>query len=352
VGLRSALRLTRAIESSYATAPPAIGSPWATGDLSVIAWNDLLDADAVPMTRAEALSVPPMARARDLICTTGAGLPLRALRGDEPLPDASQPAWCYRTDGPISPWHRMAYTLDDVLFTGWSLWVTERGSDGLPLVCDRVPRDLWDFGTDGRTIEVDGEPVDASTVILIPGPHEGILNRSARALRSAASLERAVANRTANPVPLISLEQTIDVDLDDADRAKLIAGYGNAVTGAAGGSTGIAFTSYGIRAVALGMSDTSGMLLASRNAAAVDVARLTGVPAALLDATNAGASLTYETTEGRNGEFVDYGLDAYTSPIAARLSQDDVVPRGTRIAFDVADLRSLTPAPTGAPTLD
>ena len=57
----------------------------------------------------------------------------------------------------------------------------------------------------------------------------------------------------------------------------------------------------------------------------------------MLDATTAGASLTYETVAGRNAKFIDYGVALYLEPIEARLSMDDVVPRGQRVAFDLSD---------------
>ena len=94
------------------------------------------------------------------------------------------------------------------------------------------------------------------------------------------------------------------------------------------------------------------LLIAGRNAAAVDCARLVGVPAALVDATSAGASLTYETTEGRNREFLDYGLIGYMAAVSSRLSMDDVVPRGQRVAFELEDLIGPAPMFTGPPTED
>jgi len=38
-------------------------------------------------------------------------------------------------------------------------------------------------------------------------------------------------------------------------------------------------------------------------------------------------------------------------PIEARLSQDDVVPRGQRVRFDRGDIAAPTPSPTG-PTVE
>ena len=81
------------------------------------------------------------------------------------------------------------------------------------------------------------------------------------------------------------------------------------------------------------------------------MARLVGLPASLVDATAAGASLTYETSAGRNQQAVDYGFAAYMAALAGRLSMDDVVPRGQHVAWDLSDLTGLATTPTG-PTLE
>jgi hypothetical protein len=73
-------------------------------------------------------------------------------------------------------------------------------------------------------------------------------------------------------------------------------------------------------------------------------------PAAMADAE--AGSLTYETTSGRGQQFLDYGAKFYMDPIAARLSMDDVVPRGQRTAFDTGQLTTITPAATGPATED
>jgi phage portal protein BeeE len=94
------------------------------------------------------------------------------------------------------------------------------------------------------------------------------------------------------------------------------------------------------------------LFVEGRNAASVDMARLVGIPAAMIDATAAGASLTYETTQGRNAEFLDYGTSLYADPIAARLSLDDIVPAGQRVEFDTSVSTAITGAGTTAPTED
>lgn len=344
VGILRALRLTRAVVDAPGYVRDVV-SPWQSGDLWPVSLPpDLYASDFLPMTRTEALAVDAISRGRDLVCTTIARAPLVALRVDALLDP--QPAFLHATDTTTHPATRVLWTVDDLVFTGWSLWVRENGTDGFPIRVDRVPRDRWSFDPVGRVL-VDGELVDAGDVILIPGPHEGILTRNASTIRAAARLERAAAARAANPVPLVELHQTTDVAIDVTERDELLNSFGRAVTAANGGSTGVAFTSYGVEARAIGANaDGAASLVESRNYAAVTAARIIGLPAAMLDATSAGASLTYETTAGRRAQFVDE-VRAYSDAIESRLSLDDVVPRGVRVAFDVEQLTTLTPDPTG-----
>ena len=340
MGLRTALRLNRATANAGQPVAPAIHSPWSdTGDLSTIVWADLLDSDLLPMTRGEAMAVPSMARARHLLVGAVATCPLVAYSGADPLPDADQPAWMYRTDGDVSPWHRMAWTVDDLVFHGWSLWAVDRGSDGTLLAADRVPFDVWSWGEDGRTVLVNDRPVNRADVLLIPGPHEGVLSFAARTLRAASKLERSAARHAANPVPSVELRQTQDVALTPKERDDLVAGW---VAARASETGAVGFTSYGVEAHPLGQVPEQ-LLVEGRNAAAVDVARHVSMPAAMLDATSAGASLTYETTQGRSGQFLDYGVRLYLDAIAARLSMDDVLPRGKRTVLDTTGLTALVP---------
>ncbi|HXJ63564.1 MAG TPA: hypothetical protein VNN79_07400, partial [Actinomycetota bacterium] len=98
--------------------------------------------------------------------------------------------------------------------------------------------------------------------------------------------------------------------------------------------------------------DSGELLVAGRNAAALDIARHASIPAAMLDATTAGASLEYSTLQGRNQQWIDYGLVIYMDPVEARLGMDDVSPQGQRIAFDTADLTAPAAGPTGPTTED
>lgn len=347
MGTRRALRLARAIDAAdwSGRVHPEILSPYAPNGLTSIVWADIFGVDAHPVNRAEAMAVPAVARARHLLTTTIARLPLRAYRTDI-LVDP-QPTWAYRTDGPVSPYHRMLWTIDDLIFTGWSLWGVERDTEGHVTSAGRVPVERWEF-TDTGGLTVDELPVAADSAVLIPGPHEGILCFAGRTIRAATAQENAYATAARTPVPAIELHQTTDVAITDDAIAALVDAWAAARRGENGG---VAYTNNAVEVREHGSAPEQ-LLIEGRNAAAVDVARDVGIPAAMIDATTAAASLTYETTAGRNQQFIDYGLSAYMTPVSARLSQDDVVPRGQRVAFDLEDLIGPTPSPTGPPTAD
>jgi hypothetical protein len=325
-----------------------IASPWTTGDLSAIVWADIFGGDVQPVTRAMAMSVPAVAKARHLLCGVIAPIPLVTFTGDQL--DATQPLWTQRTDGDLSPFQRMLWTVDDLFFHGWSLWAAKRGapSDGEPLLAAaRVPYDLWDVDADGF-IRVGGQQVQAGQAILIPGPHGGMVNDSVTIIRMAADNLQAAANAARNPNPNVDLHYTGDEPMDDADVDALLARWAAARRGLNGG---VGFTNKLVEARTLG-SHLDKLLIEGRNADAVDVARAAGVTASSLDATAAGASLEYTTATTRNQELLDYGVKFYMDAISSRLSQDDCVPRGRRTAFDLTEFTTLTPTPTGAPTSD
>jgi hypothetical protein len=338
------------------TAPPRAGlpgrtlieSPWANNDyLASVTLAGLFPDGVLPLSRAEAMRVPAVARSRHLLAPTIARLPLRVYRADALV--EPQPLWPSRTDGALPPFHRMVWTVDDVLFGGWSLWRCDRGDDGYPLRTWRVPIDEWSFDPDsGEVVDADGHPFDEQSVILIPGPHEGVLTFGRDAIRDASALQRAARRAGENPVPTTELHQTNDAPMDETDIEKLVGMWVRARQNPAGT---VSYTPESIELRTHGQPSEA-LLIDGRNAAAVDIARTVGLPAAMIDATGIAASLTYETQAGRNAEFLDYGLAAYMSAISARLSMDDVVPRGQRTAFDAEELLGVMPGTTGAVTDD
>lgn len=343
-------------DRSRAPIQVGISSPWMDrSTMQAIVWADVTGTTAGILNRETAMTVPALARQRHLLCGTGARCPLVVMSGSARVPDGDGNRWTYRTDGELSPYHRMLWTIDDLMFSGWSLWRAIRGAVpvnaspgqlGPLLDADRIPMTRWEFDEVDR-IKVDGEYVRSGEVILIPGPHEGILNFGAPALRRTLDNLESAAMAARNPSASVELHYTGD-DPDPAWGPAMVESWAKARKGLNGG---VAWTNKWVEVKEHGTHE-SHLLIEGRNADAVDVSRLVSSPAAMADATSAGASLTYETTEGRNVQFIDYGAGLYMDSIAARLSMDDVVPRGQRVAFDVDQLTVVKPAPTGAPTPD
>lgn len=345
--IRTAAKLPELLAAATPTTPPAtLASPWAPypNHLHPIVVGDVFDHAPAILDRATAMKVPTVARARRLICTTIPRFPMVAVdREGEPLAD--QPMFLTRSDGALSPYHRVLWTVDDLLFHGWSLWAVKRYADtGKVSSAERIPFTSWGFDSDG-SILLHGEPVDPDEVILIPGLDEGLLTYGADTVRHAERLIKAASTAAETPAANLELHQTTPAPMDDREIDRLIERWAAARRGKNGG---VAFTNSAIEVREHG-SASEHLLVEGRNAASVDVARAVGIPAAMVDATGPQSSLTYQTVESRNAEFVDYGLAPFMAAICARLGMDDVVAAGVRIEFDLGNYA--TPPSGGRPTI-
>jgi len=168
----------------------------------------------MPVTRAEAMTVPVFAKARHVVVSP-ARLPFAAVNAAGVL-DA-QPLIIAQPNPAERRATTLTWTLDDLLWHGLSWWaVTSRYATGFPRTAERVDPLFVDVDDDGR-VWIDGTgPWDDGDVIRIDGPHEGLLSFGACAIRKAARIEAAAARTADNPVPLIELHNT-GPDLDDAE---------------------------------------------------------------------------------------------------------------------------------------
>jgi hypothetical protein len=328
--------------SGYLTDPSKfpIATPFGSSDLQRIVFQDIFGTGIPSNTRAAAMALPPIARARNLLCGTLARFPLRALTGQ--TANVEQPQWLTHTGDGSSPQLRQAWTTDDHLFYGWSCW--DRVYDGGEWVASsRINYEDWTINDD-LEVEVNGSVVDPASVLVIPGLHEGILTYGAQTIDDISNLYKIVRARLLNPVPQLNLHQTGGDPMTPTQIDDLIGRWAAARQGQNGG---VSFTNQSIEVDELGSSGDAQLLIEARNAAAVDLARIVGVHDGMLDATAPKASLNYETQTGRNEEFVDFDLALYMTPVSARLSLDDCTAPGTRVDFDLADFTAPAPSPTG-----
>lgn len=355
-------RFAPVTDAVLATAQPQIEAWTDRSALEEMIVRDVTGVWPRAVGRDGAMRVPAVARARHLTVGTIASLPLYAMRVDERV--TPQPYWCQGTDGqlgsvsaanrrkwrlvPQSPHQRMLWTVDDLLFWGVSLWLkTERLATGFPSRMTRVPFGWWTIGDDEQTVlDADGDPFPAADVVLIPGAHSGILDFGRDTIEQAAQLERTAADVARRPFRL-ELHQVTGTTLKRSERRELVAEAREALAD----NDGVLFTNAALETKDHALNSNE-LLIAGRNASALDVARHASMPAAMIDATTEGASLEYSTLQGRNQQWIDYGLSLYLDPIEARLGMDDIVPAGQRVAFDTSDLTALDASDTGSPTED
>nr|DAL07355.1 MAG TPA: Portal Protein [Caudoviricetes sp.] len=323
-------RIKDALNAPALYHPNAIASPLSSGDIlaPVFAGLDLPSLDGA-VTRDMAMAVPALARARTLICSTIAGVPLVSVdsKGDD---DGRTPDYIETTYGDVSPYHRMLWTIDDLFFHGWSLWAVERDNHGLVIDAARVPFEMWSLDQEGNVL-VDGQPARADDVCLIPGISEGILTTGRSSITQAHQLLRAAARAADNPSAQVELHQTNDAPMTEEDVDRLIARWARARAGENGG---VSYTSNGVEVKEHGASSEH-LLIEGRNAAAVDIARHANLPATMVDATLSGSSLSYQNTAARMSELVTFGLSPLMNAVAARLSQNDMTAPNIRLRFDL-----------------
>ena len=325
--------------------------PTALSPAVVVAEALQLELSNLPMNRSQAIQIPAVARARNLIAGAIAPLPLVALNASGKV--AVQPTFLYRSSTLEDPYQRMLWTIDDLIFRGVSLWAVQRGANtsGLAhapiLDAVRVPLDRWQI-RNGR-IEVDGKPVDSDDVVLFNGPTNGILIDARDSLRAAQAVESAFVSRARNPLPLTVLEHAPGntTALEPQEVTALLEAWKTARKNPDGA---VGYLPPGIVLNTPG-TDAESLLESARNAGRVDIANHMGLPVSLIDGGIAESSLTYRNAVGEVSRF--YGdLEFYMDPIQHRLSQDDVVPRGTRVRFDLSEFTTPAPDVTGVPTED
>lgn len=312
-------------------------------------YSDLFEAADLCVTRTEAMSIPAVARGRNLIAPVLGRQPLVAYRGNVALAD--QPTWL-SSSRYFPPRLRALWTLDDLIFEGLSLWTLDRGlpdSSGRKQVLDalRVPPANWKQ-EDGQIV-VTG-PDDTSRVldeeeyILFPGPSEGLLVMGARTIRGARRLEERWSERIENPVPIVEIRYTGDEDLEPEEMTDIRDSY---ITARQDVSGVVMVTPRGFEVHPHGDQATE-LFIAGRNAVALDIARFLSLPSTMIDASQVnGSSVDYENNAIGRSAYYDLSLRTWALPFEEALSQDDVTPHGTRIAFDFAGL-TLNPD-TGAP---
>nr|WP_246287101.1 phage portal protein [Schumannella luteola] len=333
-------------------------SPWITGEdrLTTIAVAKAIMPDGAkvedfPLSREEALLIPAVSRARNLLVSTIAGFPLVALDKNGPLDSERQPTFLYRDDQQDTPYERMAGTVDDCLFYGRALWLLDRGAGDSPtfgpvLNGTWLPASKWTI-TNGHVM-VDEQAVHESEYLLFNIPmYAGLLAVGDRTLRGARDTEVAWTDRIKNPVAALILRVTDSDAMPEGAEIEDFVNEWKSATRANGAAVG--YVPEGVEMDTHMATDDSGLFIENRNAIRTDVGSHLNLRPSMIDGTSGIDSLTYTTKDGERNAFYDFDLPFWTKPIEAALSASKIVPRGQRVRFDQYDAYN-PPIRTGVPT--
>ena len=353
--LKKALYGSNAVVSTRNTVPqssrtqPGNFASWNQSpglDIQTVTLQNLypgIDVDELPMFREEAQTVPGVMAAANFLTSAIGTLPIIAVDSTgKKLP--VQPAWTARSDSSSqSPYIRQVRTVLDILFNGQSLWsIDAKGVDGYPLSMSNVWHQHWNYDPQSGIVYVNGQPSDPASFVLMQGAFPGLLNVGGRTLRAARDIERTVRARARISMPVQVLQNMDTAGQSEPTKEELEAMLAAYAENRRNRDGAVAYVPGQYKLKVLEESD-SNWLLEARNAVIGDIAKLTGIPAGLLEGEN--SSMNYTTELGQLARAIDVNLKNFIDPITARLSMGDVTPRGTSVQFDLSELQTEEPAP-------
>jgi len=293
----------------------------------------------VRTSRADAMQVPAVSRARNIICGTIATLGLNSYN-DLTHAKIEGRSILKQADPALPMSVTMAWTVEDVLMLGHAFWMVLEldPSDGRPSAARRIDPMRVTFTTDAVTGEVvDGFYLDGyrvpltgvGSLIMFSGIDEGVLNRAGRTIHTALQLEKSAARMADEPTPSMVIKNT-GVDLPPEQVNSLMAAWKNARQNRA-----TAYLAGPLDVTAFGFSAMEQQLIESRSFVASEISRLMNIPAWYLNAETASA--TYSNVSAERRSLVDFSLRPLMSVIEERLSMNDITPRGQIVRFDLDD---------------
>jgi phage portal protein BeeE len=273
--------------------------------------NLFLFGGIVTASRAEAMSVPTVARALGIIQTI-ASLPMHT-RNEATGEKVTQPRVINQPDPRIPGSTFWAWIISDLFFfPNAYAYVMDRYADtGKIRAMERIAPERVTITTNGMGYEIatsyaiDGAFVDPANLVVFQGFQEGLLSRAGRTIRAAAALERSAMNFAVEPIPQMVLKSN-GTSLP-ADRvAKLLTAWR---TARANKST--AFLNADVTLETLGYDPKNLQMNEARNYVALELSRACGLPAYFTDAQQ--STFTYSNALDKRRDLVDFAFRNYMS---------------------------------------
>ena len=338
-------------------APPAVAASAcvqatvSSGGLSAL-------ASAVGAGRERAMSIPAVARSRDLLVSLVSSCPIRQFgtqwNGEhlEEIPLAPEP-WMIRPDPRTTRSHWLAWICDDLIFYGRAFaLVTSRTATGFPASFQWLPSEYVSVQasmfagnapvTQIEAIRFQGTDLAIRDVVCFWATTEAAIRNGARAIVTNERLDIAAQRFASSPIAFGWLRQVGGEPLSATELTELAEGWALARDT----NTIAALNEYVIWEES-SMDPSRLQLVEARRHQAVECARFMSVPAYLINA-DAGTGMTYQNAQQASADLVQFGALPYLEVIEQTLSSDQVTPRGRMVRLDRTYWLDANPLSTGS----
>ncbi len=292
--------------------------------------------------RNRAISVPTISRARDLMASVLGCMSLKQYsliwNGDEmeKLPQAPR-TWLRKIDPTLPNNFILSWTFDDLFFYGRAFWyITSRTADGFPASFTRLPAAMVQtldqsgpvWFAPSKQIVFQGGELDPNDVVQFLSPIQGIIYMSTQSVATAIKLEAARYRNASSAIPAGILRQVGGEPLSGQELADLAGAFNLARET----NQTAALNEFVTYTETLTSPDKM-LLIDSAEFQAMEMARLCNIPPYL--AGISVGSYSYQSSAESRMDLWTFGVRAYADCIAGTLSQNNVLPNGTYVEFDV-----------------
>lgn len=290
-----------------------------------------------------ALAIPTISRARDLICSMVGCLTLRQYTlqwNGERMEKIYLPpdTWTMQPDPNVTRNFIMANTTSDLLMFGRAFWViTERLGNGFPSAFTWIPaQNVYTLDQTGpqwfgpsNEITFQGVTLDPKDVVQFLSPNGGLIYQGQMAITTSLRLQRAAERFSTAEIPSGYLKQTGGEPMSAQDLSDMAAAF----AAARQQSTIAALNEY------VDYKETSHkpddlQLIQSREFMALEMARLANIPPYLVGVSVPG--YTYQNADSARYDLYQFAAKPLMDCVEQTLSQNNVLPRGRYVEFDVA----------------
>jgi phage portal protein BeeE len=292
--------------------------------------------------RAEAISIPAISRARDLLASVIGCMPLQMYNemwnGEEMERVYIAPrSWLRRPDPTVPYNFLMSWTFDDLYFYGRAFWyITSRTADGYPASFSRLPAGsvtttdmagpVW-FAP-SKEVYFQGGQIDPANLVQFLSPTQGMVYSSQAAIETAIKIQDARARNASSSIPAGVLMQTGGEPLSAQELADLAAAFNSARA-----TNQTAALNEFLKYEPTTMSPDKMLLIESANYSALETGgRIGNVPPYLIGVST--GSYSYQSSQQARMDLLFFGVKLYADAIAETLSMNNVLPNGTFVSFD------------------